>query len=302
MIDALLGAARLGDVGGLFPPDDERLRDADSGELLKAAVARLREAGWRPVGVDLAIVARRPAIAPRRDELVKRLAELTGLEPAAVSVKGTTSDGLGFAGAEGIAAFAVATVRPRLTEWIGGRRPVAEALAAGREAHRLLVSKQRSAESGAEGKSWRAAREASVPVETVPGDRLAAAGRIRRAPGRAARGGGATLGGPGGDAGARRGGRPRPADPAAREPAGSDELRHAAALGGGGRRRRRDLSGAGSGAALRGSGQGQRRRQRAPAAGPGRQPGPGAARPPGARAARGGGGPGCARRPRGRRT
>ena len=55
---------------------------------------------------------RRPAIEPRRAELVKRLAELTGLEPDAVSVKGTTSDGLGFAGAEGIAAFAVATVGP----------------------------------------------------------------------------------------------------------------------------------------------------------------------------------------------
>jgi 2-C-methyl-D-erythritol 4-phosphate cytidylyltransferase/2-C-methyl-D-erythritol 2,4-cyclodiphosphate synthase len=112
VIDALLGAARLGDVGGLFPPEDDKWRDADSAMLLAAAVARLREAGWRPAGVDLVIVARRPAIEPRRDELVKRLAELTGLEPAAVSVKGTTSDGLGFAGAEGIAAFAVATVAP----------------------------------------------------------------------------------------------------------------------------------------------------------------------------------------------
>ncbi|HKO34107.1 MAG TPA: 2-C-methyl-D-erythritol 2,4-cyclodiphosphate synthase [Candidatus Limnocylindria bacterium] len=112
VIDALLGAARLGDVGGLFPADDERWRDADSSELVQAAVERLREGGWRPAGVDLTIVARRPAIEPRRAELVKRLAELTGLEPDAVSVKGTTSDGLGFAGAEGIAAFAVATVGP----------------------------------------------------------------------------------------------------------------------------------------------------------------------------------------------
>jgi 2-C-methyl-D-erythritol 4-phosphate cytidylyltransferase/2-C-methyl-D-erythritol 2,4-cyclodiphosphate synthase len=112
VIDALLGAARLGDVGSLFPPDDEQWRDADSGALLAAAVERMREAGWRPTGVDLAIVARRPAIEPRRAELVRRLAELTGLEPGAVSVKGTTSDGLGFAGAEGIAAFAVATVAP----------------------------------------------------------------------------------------------------------------------------------------------------------------------------------------------
>jgi 2-C-methyl-D-erythritol 4-phosphate cytidylyltransferase/2-C-methyl-D-erythritol 2,4-cyclodiphosphate synthase len=112
VIDALLGAARLGDVGRLFPPDDEKWRNADSADLLAAAVERLGAAGWRPVGVDLAIVARRPQIEPRRAELVKRLAELTGLEPDAISVKGTTSDGLGFAGAEGIAAFAVATVCP----------------------------------------------------------------------------------------------------------------------------------------------------------------------------------------------
>ena len=112
VIDALLGAGGVGDVGTLFPSDDERFRGADSGELLRLAVTRLQEAGWKPAGLDLAIVARRPPIAPRRDEILKRLAELTGLDRAAISVKGTTSDGLGFAGAEGIAAFAVATVTP----------------------------------------------------------------------------------------------------------------------------------------------------------------------------------------------
>jgi 2-C-methyl-D-erythritol 4-phosphate cytidylyltransferase/2-C-methyl-D-erythritol 2,4-cyclodiphosphate synthase len=110
VIDALLGAAGIGDVGSIFPPDDERFRDADSGELLRVAVERLRDAGWQPASLDLAIVARRPPIAPRRDEIVARLAELTGLAADAISVKGTTSDGLGFAGSEGIAAFAVATV------------------------------------------------------------------------------------------------------------------------------------------------------------------------------------------------
>jgi 2-C-methyl-D-erythritol 4-phosphate cytidylyltransferase/2-C-methyl-D-erythritol 2,4-cyclodiphosphate synthase len=109
-IDALLGAGGLGDVGTLFPPDDDRFRDADSGELLRQAVSRLAEAGWKPAGLDLAVVARRPPIAPRRDEIIARLAELTGLDADAISVKGSTSDGLGFAGAEGIAAFAVATV------------------------------------------------------------------------------------------------------------------------------------------------------------------------------------------------
>jgi 2-C-methyl-D-erythritol 4-phosphate cytidylyltransferase / 2-C-methyl-D-erythritol 2,4-cyclodiphosphate synthase len=110
VIDALLGAAALGDVGALFPPEDERFRDADSGELLRMAVTRLADAGWRPAGLDLAIVARRPPIAARREEIVARLAELIGLASDAISVKGTTSDGLGFAGSEGIAAFAVATV------------------------------------------------------------------------------------------------------------------------------------------------------------------------------------------------
>jgi 2-C-methyl-D-erythritol 4-phosphate cytidylyltransferase/2-C-methyl-D-erythritol 2,4-cyclodiphosphate synthase len=110
VIDALLAAAGAGDIGSAFPSDDEQWRNADSADLLRSTVALLVEAGWHPVSVDLTVVARRPPIAPRRDEMVKRVADLCGLEPAAVSVKGTTSDGLGFAGAEGIAAFALATV------------------------------------------------------------------------------------------------------------------------------------------------------------------------------------------------
>jgi 2-C-methyl-D-erythritol 4-phosphate cytidylyltransferase/2-C-methyl-D-erythritol 2,4-cyclodiphosphate synthase len=110
VIDALLGAAGMGDVGTIFPPDDPQWAGADSAELLRSTVARLAAAGWRPVSVDLAVAARRPPIAPRRDEVAARLAALCGLETAAVTVKGTTSDGLGFAGAEGVAAFAVATV------------------------------------------------------------------------------------------------------------------------------------------------------------------------------------------------
>jgi 2-C-methyl-D-erythritol 4-phosphate cytidylyltransferase/2-C-methyl-D-erythritol 2,4-cyclodiphosphate synthase len=110
VIDALLGAAGAGDIGSAYPPTHKRWKDADSADLLRNAVGRLRKAGWRPVSVDLTVVARRPAIAPRRDEMAKRIAGLCGLEPGAVSVKGSTSDGLGFAGAEGIAAFAVASV------------------------------------------------------------------------------------------------------------------------------------------------------------------------------------------------
>ncbi len=110
VIDALLAAAGAGDIGTAFPSDDDQWRNADSADLLRSAVQLLSDAGWRPVGVDLTVVARRPPIAPRRDEMVRRVADLCGLEPATVTVKGTTSDGLGFAGAEGIAAFALATV------------------------------------------------------------------------------------------------------------------------------------------------------------------------------------------------
>lgn len=110
VIDALLGAAGAGDIGSAYPSTNKRWLDADSADLLRHAVGRIRKAGWRPASVDLAIVARRPAIGPRREEMAARIAELCGLEPKAVSVKGTTSDGLGFAGAEGIAAFAVASV------------------------------------------------------------------------------------------------------------------------------------------------------------------------------------------------
>ncbi|TMB57882.1 MAG: 2-C-methyl-D-erythritol 2,4-cyclodiphosphate synthase [Chloroflexi bacterium] len=110
VIDALLGAAGLGDIGSLYPADDPRWQDADSAELLRGAVDRLSDAGWHPSGIDLAIVAQRPSIAELRDEMVKRIAGLCGVDEAAVSVKGTTSDGLGFAGNEGIAAFAVAAI------------------------------------------------------------------------------------------------------------------------------------------------------------------------------------------------
>jgi 2-C-methyl-D-erythritol 4-phosphate cytidylyltransferase / 2-C-methyl-D-erythritol 2,4-cyclodiphosphate synthase len=110
VIDALLGAAASGDIGSLYPASDERWRNADSGEMLRGAVERLRTAGWRPISVDLAIVAAHPAIAPRRDEMAARLADLCGLEPGVIGVKGTTSDGLGFAGREGIAAYAVAVI------------------------------------------------------------------------------------------------------------------------------------------------------------------------------------------------
>jgi 2-C-methyl-D-erythritol 4-phosphate cytidylyltransferase/2-C-methyl-D-erythritol 2,4-cyclodiphosphate synthase len=110
LIDALLGAARLGDVGTLFPSGAEAWAGADSAELVRRAVARLAEAGWRPAQADLAVAAERPAIAPRREEIEARVGELLGLDADRVSVKGTTSDGLGITGGGGIAAWAVAGV------------------------------------------------------------------------------------------------------------------------------------------------------------------------------------------------
>jgi 2-C-methyl-D-erythritol 4-phosphate cytidylyltransferase/2-C-methyl-D-erythritol 2,4-cyclodiphosphate synthase len=110
LTDALLGAAALGDIGTHFPPGEEAWEGADSVELVRQAVARLATAGWRPASADVTVAATSPSIAARRDEVVARVAELLGIGREAVSVKGTTSDGLGFAGTEGIAAWAVATV------------------------------------------------------------------------------------------------------------------------------------------------------------------------------------------------
>ena len=110
LIDALLGAARLGDVGALFPPGADAWAGADSADLVRRAVAALAERGWRPTAADLAVAVERPAIAPRRDEIAGRIAALLGLDTGAISVKGTTSDGLGISGGGGIAAWAVAGV------------------------------------------------------------------------------------------------------------------------------------------------------------------------------------------------
>jgi 2-C-methyl-D-erythritol 4-phosphate cytidylyltransferase/2-C-methyl-D-erythritol 2,4-cyclodiphosphate synthase len=110
LIDALLGAANLGDVGTLFPSADGDWEGADSADLVRRAVERLGDAGWRPASVDLSIATARPAIAPRRADLAASVAGLLGIPAEAVSVKGTTSDGLGFSGAEGLAAWAVASV------------------------------------------------------------------------------------------------------------------------------------------------------------------------------------------------
>ena len=111
VIDALLGAAGLGDIGQHFPDTDERWRDADSLELLQTVCDKLRDAGHNPVNVDATVACEEPKLAPFRDEMRTRLAEAAGLETTAVNVKFTTGERMGFVGrGEGIAALAIATV------------------------------------------------------------------------------------------------------------------------------------------------------------------------------------------------
>ena len=112
LIDALLGAAQLGDVGSLFPPGADAWAGADSADLVTRAVATLADHGWRPTGVDLAVAVERPAIAPRRDEIRRQVASLLRIDPDAVSIKGTTTDGLGITAGGGVAAWAVAAIEP----------------------------------------------------------------------------------------------------------------------------------------------------------------------------------------------
>jgi 2-C-methyl-D-erythritol 2,4-cyclodiphosphate synthase len=107
LIDALLGAAGLGDIGGLFPSGDERLRGASSLALLAEAYARVRAEGWRLVNADCVLVGEEPRIAPHREEMRRRLREAVG--EGEVNVRATTTDRLGFTGrGEGLAAQAVA--------------------------------------------------------------------------------------------------------------------------------------------------------------------------------------------------
>lgn len=108
VVDAVLGAAAAGDLGALFPDTDERWRDADSSELVRTAVDLVRERGFEVVNCDLTIIGERPRIAPHREAMRGRLAALLELPVAAVSVKATTTEGLGFTGrGEGLAAAAV---------------------------------------------------------------------------------------------------------------------------------------------------------------------------------------------------
>lgn len=111
VMDALLGAAALGDIGKLFPDSDAAYAGADSIALLERVTALLREYGWQVGNVDATVVAQAPKLAPYIPEMRRRLAEAMGLDVDCVSVKATTEERLGFTGSgEGMAAHAVALI------------------------------------------------------------------------------------------------------------------------------------------------------------------------------------------------
>ena len=109
VMDALLGAAAMGDIGKLFPDTDERYAGADSIELLREVVRRLKEAGFTIGNVDATVIAQRPKLAPHIDRMRENMASAMGVSADRVSVKATTEEHLGFTGREeGIAASAIA--------------------------------------------------------------------------------------------------------------------------------------------------------------------------------------------------
>ena len=109
LIDAVLGAAGLGDIGSLFPSGAEEWEGASSLDLLRRAYAQVRDAGFELANADCVLVGEEPRIAPLRGAMQARLAEALGVETGLVNVRATTTDGLGFTGrGEGLAAVAVA--------------------------------------------------------------------------------------------------------------------------------------------------------------------------------------------------
>jgi 2-C-methyl-D-erythritol 2,4-cyclodiphosphate synthase len=111
LMDALLGAAGLGDIGDHFPDDDLRWAGADSVGLLAQVIALLAGEGWQAVNADMTVIAERPRLGPLKQAMGERLAGALGVDPARVNVKATTNEGMGSIGrGEGIAALAVVTI------------------------------------------------------------------------------------------------------------------------------------------------------------------------------------------------
>ena len=111
LMDALLGAAALGDIGQHFPNTDEAYKDADSLELLKKVLAILEKDGFEPVNADVTLMAEQPKIAPHIGRMILNI-EATGMPEGSVNIKATTGENMGFVGrGEGMAALAVALVK-----------------------------------------------------------------------------------------------------------------------------------------------------------------------------------------------
>ena len=114
IIDALLGAAALGDIGSHFPPGDPQYKDISSLFLMEIVRDKLAENGWQVNNIDATIVAEQPRLAAYTSSMRERLSQTLGINISQVSVKASTSDRLGFTGrGEGIAAYAIATVEAK---------------------------------------------------------------------------------------------------------------------------------------------------------------------------------------------
>lgn len=112
--DAMLGAAGLGDLGSHFPPGDSRWQGADSRDLMRQILFLVGDEGFSVVNCDLTLIAEAPELAPYSSSIRRRLADLLEIEVAAVGLKATTNEGLGWVGrADGMAAFAVVLLEQR---------------------------------------------------------------------------------------------------------------------------------------------------------------------------------------------
>lgn len=109
IMDAILGAAAMGDIGMLFPDNDPTFKGVDSLLLLKEVMRRVREAGWEVVNIDATVLAQAPKLSPHKLQMRENLAAAAGLDVSQVSVKATTEEGLGWTGSsEGMAVHALA--------------------------------------------------------------------------------------------------------------------------------------------------------------------------------------------------
>jgi 2-C-methyl-D-erythritol 2,4-cyclodiphosphate synthase len=115
LMDALLGAAAMGDIGKLFPPSDPQYKGISSIELLKRVMLRLKEDGYEIGNIDITIVAEQPKLSPFSLKMRENIADVLGTDLRNVSVKATTEEGLGFTGAKlGIAAHSIALINEKL--------------------------------------------------------------------------------------------------------------------------------------------------------------------------------------------